>query len=133
MSLFTVRIDAFRLRLALMAAGLLCLGLFTAWGGRLGLSSQATVLIEFGAYPDDFVGSSVEIDGKVAGTLRMFGGTRTAFSVPKGSHQVRILHARFPSETRTVEVRNTGTVLLILNFRSGVDGSGVQQTVIGFE
>jgi hypothetical protein len=50
-------LNAFRIRLTLMGAGILTLVISLAMGGRTGPSKDGVVMIEFGMYPDEFTGA----------------------------------------------------------------------------
>jgi len=76
-------------------------------------------------YPDEFIGSEVEIDGEVAGELKMFGNaTRTAFQVKDGKHTVKIRHPEYASEEWKIDSGVGGrNVMIILDFQNRyVDG-----------
>lgn len=108
-------LDAFRIRLAFMAAGLIALAIYVMAGGRLGPSNKGTVLIEYGAYPEAFEGLQIAIDGEPAGTLKSIGAqTRTAFAVKEGSHRITVVGAKFACQPREVDVKSGGTVMLLL-------------------
>ena len=89
------------------------------------------MMIEFGMYPEEFIGCDVEIDGKVVGKLEMFGpATRTAFGVKDGKHTIRVIHPEFICDAETITSGAGGSsVMLILDFMGERDG----QPVIGFQ
>jgi hypothetical protein len=122
-----------RIRAALMVSGVLVVAMFFAFGGRFG--PRPVVQIEFGMYPEVFQGLTVEIDGKPAGTLRPFGAAnRTGFAVKEGPHAIRVLHPKYASVERTVDVRANGRgVLLILDLQSTADPAGQLATAIGWQ
>ena len=126
-------LNAIRIRAALMVAGVLVTALYVAFGGKFG--PQPVVQIEFGMYPEVFNGLTVEIDGKPAGKLQMFGAAnRTGFIVKEGSHTIRVLHPMYASVERTVDVRANGRpVLLILDLQANAAASGQLATVIGWQ
>jgi hypothetical protein len=127
-------LNAFRIRLALMGAGILTLCVYLAMGGRLGPPRHGAITIEYGMYPDEFQGLAVEIDGVVAGTLKPFGSaTRTAFEVKPGEHAIRVLHPQLGSQTRTLKVDAGEGELLILDFRDQVGTPGATTMAVGFQ
>lgn len=128
-----MRLDATRMRAALMVAGVLMLAMYLAFGGRL--APRPAVQIEFGMYPEVFRGMTVEIDGKPAGTLKPLGSVhRTAFTVEEGRHTVRVVHPLYASIERDVDVRANGRpVLLILDLQPTVNERGRAQTALAFQ
>ncbi len=110
-------LDASKIRVVFMIAGLVLGGV---WFAMVGTGGGSTILVDFGMYPDDFLGCEVEIDGEVVGELKMFGNaTRTGFAVKDGKHVVRVLHPEYASDAIEVD---TGTgarsVSIILDFQS---------------
>ena len=107
----------------LLSALVLCL-----WLVHTGCMSdnKPKISIEFGAYPDQFEGLEVEIDGKVVGKLERHAAiTRSAFPVTKGEHLVRIRSDKYACAPRKVKIeRNLEKQMLILNISesSGIDG-----------
>ena len=88
--------------LAAVAAG--CMG-----------DTRPKVVIEWGAYPEEFEGKTVEIDGKPAGELKKFGeATRTAFLVDKGNHLVRVVHPGFDCPPVKVAAELSGQRIMLL-------------------
>ena len=89
------------------------------------------MMIEFGMYPEEFIGCDVEIDGKVVGKLEMFGqATRTAFGVKDGKPTIRVIHPELICDAETITSGAGGSsVMLILDFMGERDG----QPVIGFQ
>ena len=121
-------LNSWRMRLGLIAAGVLLTGAYLIFGGRPLLGADTGVLIEFGADPDRFAGMDVEVDGRIVGKLEQFGQTtRTAFPLPAGEHTVRVVHSDFNSIPAKVSCDTPGIKpMLILNYAdsSGTDGSG---------
>lgn len=111
-------LNVFKVRAVLAVAGMVVLAAYFAMGGSFG--SKSSIVIEFGMYPDEFIGSEVEIDGQVAGELKMFGNaTRTAFQVKDGKHTVRIRHPEYASEEWKVDSGVGGrNVMIVLDFQS---------------
>ena len=73
-------LDALRIRLSLMAMGLVALLTFVALGGRIGPGSRSTVIIDYSIEPRLFEGAEVVIDGESAGLLHLLGShPRTGF------------------------------------------------------
>jgi hypothetical protein len=125
-------LNAFRIRLALMGAGILTLLVYVAMGGRLGPSNDGVVQVEFGTYPEAFEGLQVAIDGQPAGELRRLGAaTRTGFQVEEGSHELRLITSRFVSRPRQVNVSAGHTLLLVLEI--GDSGSGLGKPEVYFQ
>lgn len=122
-------LNVMKVRAVWMVAGVVMLVGYFAMGGSFG--NKSTIMIEFGMYPREFEGLDVEIDGQVAGQLRMFGAaTRTGFQVKDGKHTVRILHPRLASAQRTVTTgAGASQVMLILDIQGGPDG----ESMIGFQ
>ena len=60
-------LNSWRMRLGLIAAGVLLTGAYLIFGGRPLLGADTGVLIEFGADPDRFAGMDVEVDGRIVG------------------------------------------------------------------
>jgi hypothetical protein len=122
-----VYLNAFRIRLALMGAGILTSLIYVAMGGKLGPGSTGVVAIEYGAYPEAFQGLEVAIDGEAVGPLKPFGAkTRTPFEVKEGQHEVRVIATRFTCRPRRVNVESGSSVLLVLDvgesMSSGTNG-----------
>lgn len=129
-----MELNAMRIRLGLMGAGMVTLLIYVAMGGKLGPSHQGTVLVDFSMYPDDFSGSVVQIDGEPAGTLRAVGAQyRNGFAVDAGPHEISLVNPRFPSGRRTLEVGAGRTVMLILNYAETRGANGRPETVISFD
>jgi len=127
-------LNAFRIRVALIGAGILTTIIYLAMGGRFGPGSKGAIQIEYGMYPDEFQGAEVLIDGQVAGTLKPFGSaTRTGFEVTQGEHVVRIRHPRIASSERRVEIKAGSGVLLILNIGSEMSATGGDRPTITFD
>lgn len=117
-----MKLNALHMRFGAMAAGILILIL----GGRVMFpSSDARVLIEFGADADTFEGLPVEIDGKVVGNLQRTGQvTRMAFPVKGGDHTVRVVHPKMECAAARVAVKPSGKVHLMLEVGDAVDVKG---------
>jgi hypothetical protein len=129
-----VFLNAFRIRLALMGAGILVLCLYLLSGGRLGPADRGTIAIEYGMYPREFEGLEVAVDGQVVGTLVGHGSmTRAAFAIREGEREVRVIHPEYGCTPRRLEVSSGRTVMLILDIGSQVDESGVQRTMLYFQ
>jgi hypothetical protein len=118
-------LNVFKVRAVLAIAGLIVFGGYLAAGGSFG--SKASIVIEFGMYPEEFIGREVEIDGEVVGSLAVIGNaTRNAFEVKPGKHAVRVLHPDVACDPMFVD---TGSgvhgVILVLDFtttnRDGVE------------
>ena len=122
-------LNIFKVRGVMAIAGIVVMIGYFAMGGSFGATNSVT--IEFGMYPEEFEGCDVEIDGKVAGKLQMFGqATRTAFAVKDGRHSIRVIHPEFASDSHTITSGGGGSsVMLILDFMGERDG----QTLIGFQ
>ena len=67
--MFTMRLDAIRIRVMMMSAGLLTVLIFLIASGRIGGKPHGMIAIEWGAYPEAFAGLDVEVDGQVVGKL----------------------------------------------------------------
>ncbi len=127
-------LNAFRIRVALIGAGIVTTLIYLAMGGRFGPGNKGAIQIEYGMYPDEFQGAEVVIDGAVAGMLKPFGSaTRTGFEVEQGEHVVTIRHPRFDSRERRVEIKPGRGVLLILNIGSDLSASGQERPTITFD
>lgn len=122
-------LNVFKVRAIMAIAGIVVMIGYFAMGGSFGATNS--VMIEFGMYPEEFEGCDVEIDGKVAGKLQMFGqATRTAFAVKDGRHSIRVIHPEFVCDSHTITSGAGGSsVMLILDFMGERDGQGV----IGFQ
>lgn len=118
-----MRLDAMRIRAALMLMGVVGLMVYLIAGGPL--RPKPVVTVEFGMYPDVFQGLTVEIDGQPAGTLKPFGAaTRTGFEVKEGRHSIRVVHPKYASVPRQVTVTPGQPVLLIMDMQSTTDEQG---------
>jgi hypothetical protein len=114
--MLTQRLDSWRLRIAFLALGLVAWLVFMGASGRIGGKPRGVVVIQFGAYPDEFAGLDVEVDGKVLGQLQyMNGQTRTGFSLTEGYHDIRVTGPRWHSTPRKVEVGRDRTVNMLLD------------------
>jgi hypothetical protein len=121
-------LNAFRIRLALMAAGLVTIGLYLAMGGRFGPDPRGGVVIEFGADPAEFEGLTVAIDGRAVGSLKHVGGLyRTAFAVAGGAHQVRIDSPRYSCRPVMVTIGDGKHVALMLDFAESMAAAGTEK------
>jgi len=120
-----MKLDSMRIRLALMGVGLVAALVIMGATGKLGGKPKGVIAIEFGAYPDEFAGLEVEIDGQVVGKLRMVGAqTRNGFAVGPGTRQVRVIGPRWNSTPRPVEVQADRTMMFVLNVGEGMRASG---------
>jgi hypothetical protein len=121
-------LNSWRMRLGLIAAGILLAGTWLICGGGLTPGAETGILIEFGADPDRFAGMDVEVDGRIVGKLERLGqATRTAFALDPGEHDVRIVHPEFNTIPARVSCNTPGIKpMLVLNYAdsSGMDGSG---------
>lgn len=128
-----MRLDSLRIRLGLMGAGILTLAFFLAMGGHLGAPTTGSIVIQYGMYPREFEGLSVEIDGQVAGVLKPFGSAMmTGFKVAEGAHDVRVLHPRMRSDVRHVEVVMGRPAVLILDIGDHTARDGTSEPVVTF-
>ena len=106
-------LDALRIRLSLMAMGLVALLTFVALGGRIGPGSRSTVIIDYSIEPRLFEGAEVVIDGESAGLLHLLGShPRTGFEVKKGVHEVRLAVRGFACRPRRIDVARGNSVVL---------------------
>jgi hypothetical protein len=129
-----VFLNAFRIRLALMGAGVLTTLVYVAMGGKLGLGSTGVIAIEYGAYPEAFQGLEVAIDGRAVGPLKPLGAhTRTAFEVKEGQHEVRVIATRFTCRPRRVNVESGSSVLLVLNVGESMPTTAAGKPEIVFQ
>jgi len=118
-------LSALRIRIGMAVAGVLMAVGWAAFGHSLLPSTQARILIEFGADPDRFTGLDVEIDGHIAGQLERVGqATRTAFPVEPGTHQVRVVGPAFDSAPAPIEARHSGMSTMVLLEYSESPGAG---------
>ena len=118
-------LNALRIRLALMAMGLVGVIVFMALGGRFGPGDKGVIQIDYSIEPRQFAGVEVVIDGQPAGTLRPFGNAcRTGFEVKKGLHQVVVQSPDFNCEPRRVDVDAGRSVLLILDVQESTAVQG---------
>lgn len=91
------------------------------------------IQIDFGMYPEEFVGATVVIDGEERGVLQRRGArTVNGFEVPEGDHtvEVRLPDAKSDVETVTTEFGGA-TVRLMIDFDTRLR-DGEEQTVIVF-
>lgn len=127
-------LNAFRIRLALMGAGVLAMCLYLLAGGRLGPGNQGVIAIEYGAYPDLFEGLQVAIDGEAAGVLKPLGAsTRTGFAVKEGRHLVRVNAEQYGCRGRIVNVESGHTIMLVLDIGSTATADGAVKPEIYFQ
>lgn len=92
-----MQMNAWRMRMAALAVGVVVLGIYFLAGGSF--APKAVVQIEFGMYPEEFEGAEVVIDGEVRGTLKRFGNAnRTGFEVSEGEHTIALRHPELPSQ-----------------------------------
>jgi hypothetical protein len=128
-----MQLNAFRIRLALMAAGLVVALIYLAATGQIGGKPHGTIAIEWGAYLDEFAGLSVEVDGRYAGKLTYLGArATTGFEVAEGSHSVRVVGSKWNSVPRTVDVRRDHTSRFLLDAQEtmGADGQSKPAVVL---
>ena len=126
--------NALRRRLGLIGAGFVTLCIYAIGGGRMGPDRHGSIQIEYGMYPTEFEGLSVEIDGQVVGALKPFGNAhRCGFVVESGEHTVRVLHPTHESRPQPVRVLRGRPVLLILDLEKLADASGGSRSVLGFQ
>lgn len=128
-------LNAFRIRLSLMGAGLLVIGIFLLMGGSLGLDRQTAIIIHFGIEPDEFAGCEVLIDNILVGTLQPVGRTyQNGFKVPAGEHVVELIHPEFRClPTRVTTVKGASGAHLRVDFGSESLSTGRLETVIYLE
>ncbi len=129
-------LNAFRIRMGLIIAGVLTMGIYVLAGGSLTPGAKPVIQIEFGIEPDEFIGSTVLIDGEAAGELKPFGRSwRTGFRVEEGKHTVEVVHPRYRCiPTRVTSGYGGRNVLLVLDFHSEYDSeTQTSETVIGFQ
>jgi hypothetical protein len=128
-------LNAFRIRLSLIGAGVLVMLVYLIAGGSLNPHSKAVILIDYTMYADDFDGREVLIDGEIAGTLRRFGGAfKTGFEVETGDHSVQIIHPAYRCPAKRVTTGPGGwTVHLIPDFASTRGPDGESETIIVFQ
>ena len=119
-------LNALRIRLGLIAAGIIITAAYMLCGGSLLPGREARILIEFGTDPDQFTGLDVEIDGAVVGKLERIGqATRTAFPVKPGIHQVRVVGPAYDSRPVPIEAPNPGlSTMVLLEYDGGYSASG---------
>ena len=102
-----MQLNALHMRFAAIAGGILLLAGYTLCGGSFG--GDRIVQIDFGMDPDYFEGMQVEIDGRIAGKLRVHGQVaRTGFEVGKGTHRVRVIHPEIESEPVSLDMQAPG-------------------------
>lgn len=102
-------------RLGFLAAGIAVALMWFLAGGSIVPLSEPTIVIEFGADPDTFVGATVEIDGAAAGALERHGQvTRSAFQVAKGDHTVKLVKPGFDSEPARVSLPLAAQKVMLL-------------------
>ena len=125
-------LNAFRIRLSLMIAGGLVVGIYFLAGGSLRPGSKSVILIEYGMYPREFDGLEVLIDGEPAGRLQRFGSAfKTGFQVEDGDHIIELVHPEYRCEPARVTSGMGGrTVLLIPDFQQVSTASGESETVL---
>lgn len=130
--MLTLKLDSWHLRIAFLAMGLVASLVFLAATGRIGGTPRGVVVIQFGAYPDEFAGLDVEVDGQVIGRLQyMHGQSRTGFALTEGYHDLRVTGARWQSVPRKVEVGRDRTVNLVLDTGTTATPDGrYQQTLV---
>jgi hypothetical protein len=88
-----------RWRLALIVVGAATLLLWRVMAGP----PTTVIQIEFGMYPQEFVGATVLIDGEVRGQLERRGArTVNGFKVPEGDHTVQLRLPEIESEVENV-------------------------------
>jgi len=118
-------LNALRIRLGLIAAGIIITVAYMLCGGSVLPGNQARILIEFGSDADRFAGLDVEIDGAIAGKLERVGqATRTAFPVEPGIHQVRVVGPAYDSRPVPIDAPNPGLSTMVLLEYDDVRGTG---------
>jgi hypothetical protein len=120
-----VFLNSWRLRLWVMAAGILVAIGWSIFGGSIFPGSDCKVLIEFGSDPATFTGVAVEVDGRIAGRLEQVGATtRTAFPVACGTHRVRVLHPEFEPADLQIDANIPGVATMLLLDHADVPRDG---------
>jgi hypothetical protein len=123
--MFTMRLDAIRIRVMMMSAGLLTVLIFLIASGRIGGRPHGMIAIEWGAYPEAFAGLDVEVDGQVVGKLTYLGArAASGFEVAEGPHEVRVVGPKWRSVPRKVEVRRDHTSRFMLDVQESVGADG---------
>ena len=126
-------LNSMRRRLGMVAVGIILSGALF-FGGGFASKKNSNIQIEFGMDANAFLGLEVEIDGQVAGTLKMFGNaTRTGFLVEPGMHEVAVIHPTLDCIIRTVEANPGDPVMLILTYHESVNENGEVVTMLGWE
>jgi hypothetical protein len=124
-------LDAMRLRLSLMAAGLVALVVVSLSGGWFGPRNANTLTIDYAIDTRAFEGAQVEVDGRIVGTLAPTAhAARTVFMVGKGLHAVRVLHPDYACAPRRVDVSGGSGELLMLEIGEIADRGGTIQPEI---
>jgi hypothetical protein len=114
--MLTRKLDSWHLRIAFLVMGLVAWLIFQGATGRIGGKQRGTVIVEFGAYPEEFAGLDVEVDGRVVGRLQTMGGqARTGFLVTEGYHELRVTGPEWHSVPRTIEVGRDRTARFMLD------------------
>ncbi len=128
-------LNAFRIRLALMAAGVLVGILYMLMTGGAGLGKGSAIIIHFGMEPEVFEGCEVIIDDIPAGTLTRVGATfQNGFKVKPGEHIVRLVHPEYDCvPTRVTTVAGSMGAMLRLDFRSSYNANQQEELKICFE
>jgi hypothetical protein len=128
-------LNAFRIRLSLMAAGLIVVGIFIMMGGSLGLDRKTAIIIHFGIEPQEFTGCEVMIDSVLVGRLQPVGRTyQNGFKVPAGEHLVELIHPEYRClPTQVTTVRGASGAHLRVDFDSHRLSTGKYETVIYLE
>ena len=112
-------LNAFRIRIALMAIGAIATIFYLLAGGRLGHGNRGTLQIEFGLYPEKFEGMQLTVDGKPAGVLESHGAaTRSAFSIVEGRHEIALVSSEFGCLPRIVDIESGRTMMLVVDVGS---------------
>ena len=119
-----------RWRAALLVAGALVVVLWRVTAG----GPTTIIQIEFGMYPEEFVGATVVIDGEDRGQLVRRGArTVNGFEVPEGDHTIQVSLPDVDGEVRTVTTGfGATTVRLMLDF-ADVRRDGEIRTMIVFQ
>jgi len=117
-------LNAMHIRIGSVISGLILGGFFLLGGGSFGPKNNVT--LQFGMYPEEFVGLTVVIDGEDVGVIKQFGqSSQVAFEVNDGEHEIVVRHPDMDCEPARFKAKDGSRVMFLMDIGNRADGKPV--------